>query len=209
MISITIQKENTKAPLFPACLLFTSNQPTVPLGVRYNGGQAVQLPHPSCLPPSNPTGRAPFHSPEDESCSGHSSASRTSCGLWLTSYQLSSCLEPCHRHHSTGDPPLAANQIHHGPLYITSPMVCSQETHPAEHKRWWKSCKYLNSSHKILPTLLFPHCVGFQKHALPFTTQGDSFSISEGSFFFSPSLMQMSLEQPLNLKWDFEVIICL
>ena len=75
------QKE-TQRLLFPACLLFTCNQRTVPLGVRYNGGQAVQLPHPSCLPPSNPTGRAPFHSPEeDESCSGLSSASRTSCGL--------------------------------------------------------------------------------------------------------------------------------
>ena len=130
--------------------------------------------------------------------------------VWgLTSYQLSSCLQPCQRHHSTRDPPLAANQIHHGPLYITSPMVCSQATRPAEHKWWWKPCKYLNSSHKTLPTLLFPHCVGFQKHALPFTTQGDSFSINEGSFFFSPSLMQMSLEQPLNLKWNFEVIICL
>lgn len=57
--------------------------------------------------------------------------------VWgLTSYQLSSCLQPCQRHHSTGDPPLAANQIHHGPLYITSPMVCSQATRPAEHK-WW------------------------------------------------------------------------
>ena len=57
--------------------------------------------------------------------------------VWgLTSYQLSSCLQPCQRHHSTGDPPLAANQIHHGPLYITSPMVCSQATRSAEHK-WW------------------------------------------------------------------------
>ena len=171
----------------------------------YNSGQAVQLPHPSCLPPSNPISRAPFHSPEeDKSCPGHSSASRG-----LTSYQLSSCLQPCQRHHSTGDPPPAANQIHHGPLYVTSPMVCSQATHPAEYKWWWKSCKCLNSSHKTLPTLLFPHCVGFHKHALPFTTQEDSFSISEGSFFFSPSLMQISLEQPLNLKWNFEVIICL
>ena len=50
---------------------------------------------------------------------------------------------------------------------------------------------FLDSSHSVTTSRL----CAFN----PFTTQGDSFSISEGSFFFSPSLMQMSLEQPLNL----------
>lgn len=141
-----------------------------------------------------PLAEVPSGSEEGEARSGHSSAKSTV--VWgLTPYQLSSCLQQCQ---GQALPGTQLQPIEYITAHFTSAHLRSSLMQPTRQNTCWgKIVQTLELLPRDITNFVFPTWRTQDFRNMPYLSliRGPLSPPVRRSFFFSPSLMQVSLEQ--------------